>query len=78
MVVDVTKHHNVCIYEWKKTTNQRFKIHHVGNGRYSITNIEHNTIISVPNGSNQNGEHLKSLKSHGHQNELWEFVPCMN
>lgn len=52
MVLDVAGNHKVCLYEWHKGDNQRFKIQHAGNGKYALTSIAHNTIVAMPNGSN--------------------------
>lgn len=55
MVLDVAGDNNVCLYEWHKGANQRFHLQHAGNGKYALTSVQHQKVVAIPNGSNNNG-----------------------
>lgn len=52
MVLDVTGNDIVCLYQWHKGANQRFRLQNVGNGKYAIFSVQNNKIVAIPNGSN--------------------------
>ena len=74
-VLDVAGNNKVCLYDWHKGANQRFRIACIGNGKFTITNVQHNIAVGVPDNSNDDGCQLESFPSQKQNGELWEFIP---
>lgn len=60
------------------TTAQHFKVNDLGNGYYSIINVNSNKAIEVANASTADGAVLQQNTYTGATNQQWKFVAVSN
>ncbi|MCM3203675.1 RICIN domain-containing protein [Paenibacillus sp. CC-CFT742] len=60
------------------TTAQHFKVNDLGNGYWSIINVNSNKAIEVENASTSDGAKLQQNTYTGATNQQWKFIAVSN
>lgn len=62
---------NVQLYKNNTSTAQRFKIHYIGNGYYTIQNINSGKVIDVSGGNGSNGTNIQQYSYNDSFSQKW-------